>query len=64
MFGEPDSVQDAASTYMGCYLLLQLQCDDLAGFHWGDAGILQFWIRPADLEAGRWDRVTMSFEGK
>ncbi|WP_180995974.1 DUF1963 domain-containing protein [Tabrizicola aquatica] len=63
MFGEPDSVQDAASTYMGYYLLLQLQCDDLAGFHWGDAGVLQFWLRPADLEAGRWDRVTMSFEG-
>lgn len=33
MFGEPDSVQDAAATYMGHYLLLQLQCDDLAGFH-------------------------------
>ncbi|MCU0827293.1 MAG: YwqG family protein [Tabrizicola sp.] len=63
MFGEPDSVQDAASNYMGHYLLLQLQCDDLAGFHWGDAGVLQLWIGPADLEAGRWDRVTMSFEG-
>jgi hypothetical protein len=63
MFGCPDSIQDAAASNAQSYLLLQLQCDDLAGFHWGDAGVLQFWIRPEDLEAGRWDRAYMTFEG-
>lgn len=63
MFGCPDSIQDAAASNAQSYLLLQLQCDDLAGFHWGDAGVLQFWIRPKDLEAGRWDRAYMTFEG-
>lgn len=63
MFGCPDSVQVAAEENEDSRLLLQLQCDDIAGFHWGDAGVLQYWIRPADLEAGRWDRVYMTFEG-
>lgn len=63
MFGCPDSIQDAAATNAQAYLLLQLQCDDLAGFHWGDAGVLQFWIAPEDLTAGRWDRARMTFEG-
>jgi uncharacterized protein YwqG len=63
MFGFPDSIQDAAASNAQSYLLLQLQCDDLAGFHWGDAGVLQFWIRPEDLEAGQWDRAYMTFEG-
>jgi Domain of unknown function (DUF1963) len=63
MFGCPDSVQVAAEENEDARLLLQLQCDDIAGFHWGDAGVLQFWIRPADLHAGQWDRVYMTFEG-
>lgn len=63
MFGCPDSVQVAAEENEHARLLLQLQCDDIAGFHWGDAGVLQYWIRPADLEAGRWDRAYMTFEG-
>jgi Domain of unknown function (DUF1963) len=63
MFGCPDSVQVAAEENEDARLLLQLQCDDIAGFHWGDAGVLQFWIRPADLHAGQWDRAYMTFEG-
>jgi hypothetical protein len=63
MFGCPDSIQSAADDNAHALLLLQLQCDDLAGFHWGDAGVLQYWIRPADLKAGRWDRAYMTFEG-
>lgn len=63
MFGCPDSVQVAAEDNEDARLLLQLQCDDIAGFYWGDAGVLQFWIRPKDLEAGRWDRAYMTFEG-
>lgn len=63
MFGCPASVQVAAEENEDARLLFQLQCDDIAGFRWGDAGVLQYWIRPADLEAGRWDRVYMTFEG-
>jgi hypothetical protein len=63
MFGCPDSVQVAAEENEDARLLLQLQCDDIAGFRWGDAGVLQFWIRPEDLEAGRWDQACMTFEG-
>jgi len=63
MFGEPDCIQTAAIENEDSFLLLQLQCDDIAGFHWGDAGVLQFWIRPEDLEAGRWERAHMTFEG-
>jgi uncharacterized protein YwqG len=36
-------------------LLLQLDTDDEAGWMWGDAGRLYFWIRDADLRAGRCD---------
>jgi|GEM_PF-3688999 len=63
MFGCPDSVQVAAEENEHARLLLQLQCDKIAGFHWGDGGVLQFWIRPEDLEAGSWDQAYMTFEG-
>lgn len=63
MFGTPDSVQTAAAENAHAYLLVQLQCDDVAGFQWGDAGVLQFWIRPDDLGAGHWDKAYMTFEG-
>jgi hypothetical protein len=65
MFAGPDSIQMAAEDNAHALLLLQLQlqCDDIAGFHWGDAGVLQYWIRPADLAAGLWGRAYMTFEG-
>lgn len=63
MFGSPASLQSAAEDNANAFLLLQLQSDDIAGFHWGDAGVLQFWIRPEDLESGHWERVCMTFEG-
>ncbi|TAG25807.1 MAG: DUF1963 domain-containing protein [Rhodobacterales bacterium] len=63
MFGEPSSIQDAAFANQGSYLLLQLHCDDLAGFHWGDMGVLQFWITPSALQAGRWEEAYLTFEG-
>jgi hypothetical protein len=44
-------------------VILQPHCDDVAGFHWGDAGALQYWMRPADLATGRWDWAFMTFEG-
>ena len=37
-------------------LLLQLGSDSALQWMWGDAGGLYFWIRAADIEAGRWDR--------
>jgi Domain of unknown function (DUF1963) len=63
MFGEPDSIQNAAWENQGSYMLLQLQCDDLAGFHWGDMGVMQFWITPGALKAGRWEDAYLTFEG-
>ena len=63
MFGDPSNIQQAADDNADSYLLVQLQSDDIAGFHWGDAGVLQYWIRPGDLSAGHWDRAYMTFEG-
>ena len=63
MFGCPDSIQVAGEENDHAWLLLQLQWEDIAGFHWGDAGVLQFWIRPKDLGARRWERAYMTFKG-
>lgn len=63
MFGCPDSVQSAAEDNTHAHLLAQWKCDDVAGFHWGDAGVLQFWIKPDDLQAGHWHNAYMTFEG-
>ncbi|WP_395331019.1 DUF1963 domain-containing protein [Novosphingobium sp. BL-8H] len=43
-------------------LLLQLGCDDLVEWNWGEGGVFQFRIAPEDLAAARWDRVTLAFE--
>lgn len=40
-------------------LLLQLDSDDNAGWMWGDAGILYFWIRDSDLARGHFEDVWM-----
>lgn len=40
-------------------LLLQLDSDDFSGMMWGDCGMLYFWIRKQDLEAGRFDECWM-----
>ncbi|TCM17927.1 uncharacterized protein DUF1963 [Novosphingobium sp. PhB165] len=45
----------------GQVLLLQLGCDDMIEWNWGDTGLFQFWITPEDLAAARWDRVTLTF---
>jgi uncharacterized protein YwqG len=42
--------------------LLQVDTDDEAGWMWGDAGTLYYWIRRPDLLAGRFDRIWMIFE--
>ncbi len=38
-------------------LLLQVDTDDGAGMMWGDCGLIYYWIRRQDLEAGRFDKV-------
>ena len=38
-------------------LLLQIDSDDTADMMWGDAGRLYWWIREADLTAGKWNAV-------
>jgi len=60
MFGQPDTIQGDPDDHDDLHLLLQVKCDQLAGFHWGDNGHLQFWIKPSDLRAGDWDKVFMT----
>ncbi|TGB42267.1 YwqG family protein [Mycolicibacterium peregrinum] len=43
-------------------LLAQFDTDDDAGFMWGDCGILYFMIRPQDLAAGAFDRVSFTWQ--
>jgi len=43
-------------------LLLQLDSDDHADLMWGDAGMLYYWIRSADLAALRFDRTWMTLQ--
>ena len=62
MFGLPANVQTAAEDNEDKHLLLQLAFDDLMGMRWGDGGYIQFWIRPEDLSAQRWDKVTSTVE--
>lgn len=58
MFGWPDTVQTIGEAGDGSWvLLLQVSSGDLAGWEWGDCGLLHFWIRRQDLAAGRFDRV-------
>lgn len=43
-------------------LLAQFDTDDNAGFMWGDCGILYFMIRPEDLAARAFDRVSVTWQ--
>lgn len=43
-------------------LLAQFDTDDNAGFMWGDCGVLYFMIRPQDLAAGAFDRVSFTWQ--
>lgn len=64
MFGPPALIQgdSCAQAEEGKLLLLQLGFDDLMFWSFGDNGDYQFWIAPKDLAAGKWGRVTMTFE--
>jgi uncharacterized protein YwqG len=43
-------------------LLLQLSPDEALGWDLGDNGALQYWIRPADLAARRFEQSVLTFE--
>jgi len=43
-------------------LVLQLDSDDDAGFMWGDAGMLYYWLRMSDLAQRAFDRSWMTMQ--
>jgi uncharacterized protein YwqG len=58
--GEPEGYDDPrvellAPSANDWRLFLQLDSDDDLGWMWGDVGRLYFWIRDADLRAGRYE---------
>lgn len=53
--GYGDVEQNAAELHRNCVMLLQT---DL----YGDEGKLQFWIRPEDVAARRWDKAFSTYE--
>ena len=64
MLGEPYCIQ-GNNMYPGHELLLQLDSDwriDGPGWIWGDAGIIYFFIKPADLNAKRFEKIKAVFE--
>jgi hypothetical protein len=63
MFGTGVDIQgNAAVENEGNVMLLQLIYDDLLEWRFGDMGAFQFWIAPAELAAGRWKAVRVTFE--
>jgi uncharacterized protein YwqG len=66
MLGKGDLVQTAADEMgqeQGYILLLQLSPDDPLGWSFGDSGVLQYWIHPADLAARRFENSILTIEG-
>ena len=60
MLGPPSYVQgDAEERIEEWLLLLELSSDAPVGHHFGE-GVFQFWIRPADLMARRFDLVELT----
>lgn len=64
MFGWGEEIQgdSCAMREQGNIMLLQLTHDDLMHWSFGDNGIYQFWMSPADLAARNWSRAKMTFE--
>jgi uncharacterized protein YwqG len=60
MLCPPSYVQGDAEKRIGEWLLLlELSSDPQIGHHFGE-GVLQFWIRPDDLAARRFDLVELT----
>jgi len=64
MFGKGVEIQGDSSAMReeGYIMLLQLTHDDLMHWSFGDNGVYQFWISPADLAKRNWAAVKMTFE--
>jgi hypothetical protein len=63
MFGRGRVIQVAADDMAREHLLLlQLSPDDAMGWNMGDYGALQYWIRPGDLAAQRFENTVLTFE--
>jgi uncharacterized protein YwqG len=63
MLGRGDVVQTAAEEMGHDYILLmQFSPDDALGWSFGDSGVLQYWIHPADLAARRFENAILTIE--
>ena len=64
MFGRGVEIQgnSCAMREEGYIMLLQLTHDDLMHWSFGDNGVYQFWISPADLAKRNWAAAKMTFE--
>ena len=64
MFGRGIEIQGDSSAMReeGYIMLLQLTHDDLMYWSFGDNGVYQFWISPANLAKRNWLAVKMTFE--
>ena len=64
MFGRGVEIQGTSSAMReeGYIMLLQLTHDDLMHWSFGDNGVYQFWISPADLAQRNWAAARMTFE--
>ena len=64
MFGRGIEIQGNSSAMReeGYIMLLQLTHDDLMHWDFGDNGVYQFWISPADLAKRNWAGAKMTFE--
>lgn len=63
MFGRGRMIQVAADDMAEEHiLLLQLSPDNAMGWQMGDYGALQYWIRPADLAAQRFENTVLTIE--
>jgi hypothetical protein len=64
MFGWGLEIQDdsRAMREEGNIMLLQITYDDLMHWSFGDNGVYQFWISPAELARQNWSAVKTTFE--
>lgn len=63
MLGAGLDVQNAPAEFGGAHvLLMQLDTDYGLGWMFGDCGVLQYWIAPDDLAAGRFDRAFLTLD--
>ena len=63
MFGRGVDIQgNAAIENEGNVMLLQLVCDGMMHWRFGDMGAFQFWIPPEDLANSNWAAARLTFE--